>query len=75
MFKSIINLTSAVADMTIIAAKEVTHQISSANDCCTDATHKVAWKTGMIRKHYEQRLAERRRKALAIEYKPLDVDK
>lgn len=68
MFRSIKNLTSAVSDMTLIAAKETYHQIDSANEFCTDVTRIIAWKAGMVRKSYEERLADRRRKTLAIEY-------
>jgi hypothetical protein len=67
MFKAIKNITSAVTDITAIITKETVHQINSANDCCTDATRRVAWKAGMIRSNYEQRLAIRKRKPLVIE--------
>jgi hypothetical protein len=67
MFKAIKNITSAVADITAIVTKETVHQINSANDCCTDATRRVAWKAGQIRRNYEQRLAIRKRKPLVIE--------
>ncbi len=74
MFKAITNLSSAVADITVIIAKESAHQITSVNDCCTDATRRVAWKAEQIRKNYEQRLAIRNRKPLAIEYIPEDQE-
>ena len=74
MYKSVKNITNAVADLTVIVAKETTHQITSANDCCTDATRRVAWKAGQIRKGYEQRLNIRKRKTLAIEYIPENQD-
>ena len=67
MWTSIKNITSAVTDITAIVTKETAHQINSANDCCTDATRRVAWKAGMIRRNYEQRLAIRKRKPLVIE--------
>ena len=75
MFKAFKNITCALADITVIGIKETTHQISSANDCCTDVTRRVAWKAGMIRRGYEERLAQRKRKTLAIEYTPQDQDK
>jgi hypothetical protein len=68
MWNSIKNITNAVSDITMIAAKETTHQIISVNDCCAEATRQVAWKAGQIRKGYEQRLTMRKRKTLAIEY-------
>jgi transcriptional regulator GlxA family with amidase domain len=68
MFKSIRNITSAVTDITTIAVKEVTHQIDSANECCTDITRNIAWRASQIRKEYEERLANRRRKTLMIEH-------
>jgi hypothetical protein len=74
MFKAITNLSSAVVDITVIIAKESAHQITSVNDCCTDATRRVAWKAEQIRKSYEQRLAIRNRKPLTIEYIPEDQD-
>ena len=74
MFKAITNLSSAVADITMIAAKETTHQIIFANDCCTNATRRVAWKAGEIRRTYEERLSNRQRKPLAIEYIPENQD-
>jgi hypothetical protein len=67
MFKAIKNITSAVTDLTAIVTKETVHQINSANDCCTDATRRVAWKAGLFRRNYEQRLAIRKRKPLVIE--------
>ncbi|APG25958.1 hypothetical protein [Syntrophotalea acetylenica] len=75
MLKSIKNLTKAVVDITVIAAKETCHQITSANDCCTDKTRLVAWKAGLIRKSYEERLGLRKRKTLMIEYIPQEQDK
>ena len=70
MFKAITNLSSAVADITMIVAKESTYQIITVNDCCTNATRRVAWKAGEIRRTYEERLSNRQRKPLAIEYIP-----
>ncbi len=75
MFKAITNLSSAVADITMIAVKETTHQVASTNACCTNATRRVAWKAEQIRRNYEQRLAIRNRKPLAIEYIPENQDK
>jgi hypothetical protein len=74
MFKAITNLSNAVADITIIVAKETAHQVASTNACCTNATKRVAWKAGEIRKGYEQRLNMRQRKPLAIEYMPENQD-
>ncbi len=74
MFKAIKNITNAVADLTVILAKESAHQINSVNDCCTDATRRVAWKAEQIRKSYEERLAIRNRKPLAIEHIPENQD-
>ena len=68
MFKAITNLSSAVADITMIVAKESAHQIANTNSCCTNATRRVAWKAEQIRKSYEERLAIRNRKPLAIEH-------
>lgn len=75
MLKSIKNVSRAVVDITVIAAKETCHQITSVNDCCTDKTRSVAWKVGQIRKGYEERLALRKRKTLMIEYIPQEQDK
>ncbi len=74
MFKAITNLSSAVADITMIAAKESAHQITCVNDCVTNSTRRVAWKAEQIRNNYEQRLAIRNRKPLAIEYIPENQD-
>jgi hypothetical protein len=74
MFKAIKNITSAVTDITAIVTKETVHQINSANDCCTDATRRVAWRAEQIRRTYEERLSYRQRKQLAIEYIPEDQD-
>jgi hypothetical protein len=74
MYKAIKNITSAVADLTVIVAKESAHQITSVNDCCTDATRRVAWRAEQIRRNYEQKLAIRNRKPLAIEYIPEGQD-
>ena len=68
MFKAITNLTSAVADITMIAVKETAHQVASTNTCCTNATRRVAWKAGEIRRTYEERLSSRQSKPLAIEH-------
>ena len=68
MYKAIKNITCAVADLTVIVTKETVHQITSVNDCCTDATRRVAWKAEQIRRGYEQRLAIRKRRPLVIEY-------
>jgi hypothetical protein len=70
MFKAITNLSSAVADITIIVAKETAHQVASTNACYTNASKRVAWKAGEIRRTYEERLSNRKRKPLAIEYIP-----
>ena len=72
MWTSIKNLSNAVTDITIITAKETYHQVDSVNQCCNDMTRKVAWKTGQIRKHYEEKLALRKHKPLTIEYVPQD---
>lgn len=68
MFKAITNLSSAVADITMIAVKEAAHQVASTNASCTNATRRVAWKAGEIRRTYEERLSNRQRKPLAIEH-------
>ncbi|PLX98338.1 MAG: hypothetical protein C0623_13560 [Desulfuromonas sp.] len=67
MLKSIRNISSAVTDLTVIAKKEVSHQINSANEFCTDKTRIVAWRSSEIRKAYEDRLEQRSRKQLMIE--------
>ena len=74
MFKAITNLTSAVADITMIAVKETAHQVASTNACCTNATRRVAWKAGEIRRTYEERLSSRQSKPLAIEHMPENLD-
>ncbi len=75
MFKAITNLSSAVADITMIAVKETVHQIASTSDCYTNATKRVAWKAGEIRRTYEERLSIRQRKPLAIEFIPVEKNK
>ena len=70
MYKAIINLSSAVADITMIAVKETAHQVANTNTCYTNASRRVSWKAGEIRRTYEERLSNRQRKPLAIEFIP-----
>jgi hypothetical protein len=60
MWKAIKNVASAVADLTVIAGKEVQHQVSKASDSTESVTSKLSAKAATIRTSYEQHLEERK---------------
>jgi hypothetical protein len=60
MFKTLINLTKAAKDITVIASKETAYQLGKANDTSADATGKLANKAATMRQQYEQKLKARK---------------
>ena len=60
MFKSLKNLTSAVADLVVIGSKEVAHQATKAANNSNTVTSKLAEKAAAIREAYEISLASRK---------------
>ena len=60
MWKAIRNISSAVADLAVIAGKEVHHQVGKASDSTESVTSKLSTKAANIRASYEQHLEERK---------------
>jgi hypothetical protein len=59
MWKSICNISSAVADLAVIAGKEVAHQFNSASDATESVTVTISKKAAAIRANYEADLRDR----------------
>ncbi|PLX83669.1 MAG: hypothetical protein C0617_11080 [Desulfuromonas sp.] len=66
MFKSIKHITSAVTDLTAIAGKEATFQVTRSCNCVTDMTGAIANGASHLRKGYEAKLARRKAKGKAL---------
>ena len=60
MWKNIKNISSCIADLAVIAGKEVSHQINSASTATEGVTSKLSTKAANIRANYEQHLADRK---------------
>ena len=59
MWKNIKNVASTVANLSVIAGKEIHHQVTKASNATESVTAKMEAKTVELRKSYEQHLAER----------------
>lgn len=63
MFKTIMNLSRVMKDISVMAGKEAAYQLGKANDTSADATGKLANKTATLRQQYERNLKARKAKA------------
>ena len=59
MWKSICNISSAVADLAVIAGKEVAHQFISVSDATESVTESICNKAAALRTEYEASLVAR----------------
>lgn len=60
MWNNIKNVVSAVSDLVVIGAKEVSYQAAKASDATESVTSKLADKSAQIRSQYESDLADRK---------------
>ena len=60
MWKNIKNVVSAVSDLVVIGAKEVSYQANKASDATEQVTGKIAEKSSQLREQYEADLADRK---------------
>ena len=73
MFKTIMNLTKAAKDITVIASKETAYQLGKANDSSASATGKLVDKAASFRQQYEQKLKARKAKAIDPTQKVIEI--
>lgn len=76
MWKNIKNLSSAVANISMILAKETSHQFNKASDATETVTSSLSSKAAALRERYEADLADRRagvKKAEVVKETPSDV--
>lgn len=60
MWKNIKNVVSAVSDLVVIGAKEVTYQATKASEASETVTSKLSQSAASLRATYEQNLADRK---------------
>ena len=60
MWKAIRNVASAVADLSVIAGKEIQHQVNKASDVTASVTEKISNRAAEIRTNYESDLEDRK---------------